>query len=298
MKLNHIVCIAAALLIASCKKDTTVNNADRSVERLEIPADTVAAATAQSDAKPDLQQLVTLYTDRKEHIKILLTQSTSEEANEIYDAYYEENMLLLSSMYRAENYMLEHFYDYFYDEEKRITPPDSIQRKVILLKKAGLDLCEQGEGYVDICAGSDYYYNIFKLYVTPDYKEFIRINADEDKEVYAFDAGLHVTFEQVSERVLHWETFLQKFPKTKLREKAIDNYKSYQMDYLLGMDNTRSMNTETGQLEDENIAEYRRFIAKNPKSFTSKLAKITLENTGNLEQLQARIEQEQAKYFK
>jgi hypothetical protein len=97
---------------------------------------------------------------------------------------------------------------------------------------------------------------------------------------------------------LHWENYLKKFPKTKLREKAIDNYTSYQRDYLLGMDNTRSMNTETGQLEDENIAEYKRFIAQNPNSFTSKLAKMTLENTGNLEQLQARIEQEQAKYFK
>jgi hypothetical protein len=138
MKLNHIVYIAALAVVMSCKKETPINDTDRSVERQETVADTATSASAEDDSKPDLQELVTLYTDRKDHIKILLTQSTSEEANEIYDAYYEENMLLLSSMYRAENNMLEHFYDYFYDGEKRITPPDSIQRKVVLLKKQGL----------------------------------------------------------------------------------------------------------------------------------------------------------------
>jgi len=299
MKINYIAFIAATLLLVSCKKEAKFANSDRSVDKVQTVVDKSAQAEVQSDERVDLKQLVTMYADRKEFIKLLLTQSTREEADSIYDMYAEENMLLLSRMYRTEDNMLEHFYDYFYDGQKKITPPDSIQRKVVMLKNVGLDLCEQGEGYVDICVPHDYYYNIFKLYVTPDYKEFIRINAEEDKEFYAIDAGLHVTFEQVSERVLNWENFTLKYPKTKLKEKARDLYRSYQTDYLFGMDNTPSMDRTTGKLEEENIIEYNRFIAKNPKSFTSKLAKILLDNNGTgYDKLKALIEKEQDNYFK
>jgi len=59
------------------------------------------------------------------------------------------------------------------------------------------------------------------------------------------------------------------------------------------------MDRTTGKLEEENIIEYNRFIAKNPKSFTSKLAKILLENNGaGYDKLKTLIEKEQDNYFK
>jgi len=222
MKINYIAFIAAVSLLISCKKEAQVIKNDKLDVRQHTIIDSTVPSEAQNDGRVDLKQLIVMFTERKEFIKLLLTQSTREEADSIYDMYAEENMLLLSRMYRTEDNMLEHFYDYFYDGQKKVTPPDSIQGKVVMLKNVGLDLCEQGEGYVDICVPHDYYYNIFKLYVTPDYKEFIRINAEEDKEFYAIDAGLHVTFEQVSERVLNWENFALKYPKTKLKDKVKD----------------------------------------------------------------------------
>lgn len=295
MKTNHILLLAALTLLASCKKDTVTDGASDTVA-VEEARDTTAPEPEISIRTYELKQLTDPFTAQKKLVELQLKSASPEEANKLYDSFFEANKKLLSKMIDKEQNILNNFYSYFYGEKGPITPPDSIQRKVVQLKNAGLKFCEQGEGYVDICLGHDFYYNMFKKYVTDDYREYLHIKADEDKVLYSADAGLHVTVKEVSDRVLNWEKFIAKYPKSKFINEARENYKLYLGDYFFGLDNTPA-HDDSGKYYEENVTEYHRYIAKNPNSFATKLAKIALEHTGSVDELITIIRTEQQKYI-
>jgi len=298
MKTNHIVVLAALTLLASCKKDidATAANAISDTIVAEETHDTVAATSKTIKGTYDLKQLIDPFIAEKQRIEQQLTTASPDEANKLYDNYIEANRERIAKISEKEHNILENFYTYFYNEGGEATPPDSIQRKVKLLSSAGLELFEEGEGYVSISNKPDFYYTIFKKYVTSDYKEFIRINADEDKILYSADAGISISFKGISERVLNWENFIAKYPKSKFIPDAINSYRSYQDDYFFGQDNTPA-HDDSGNYFDENITEYKRFVAHNPDSFTTKLAKIALAHTGSRDDLRNIISQEQEKFM-
>ncbi|ALM48290.1 hypothetical protein AMR72_04880 [Flavobacterium psychrophilum] len=295
MKTNHILLLAALTLLASCKKDSASDGASHTVA-VEEARDTTAPEPEIIIRTYELKQLVDPFTAEKKLVELQLKSASPEEANKLYDSFFESNKKLLSKMMAKEQNILDNFYSYFYGEKGPVSPPDSIQRKVVQLKNAGLEFCEQGEGYVDICLGHDFYYNMFKKYVTDDYKEYLRIKADEDKVFYSADAGLHVTFKEVSDRVLNWENFIAKYPKSKFISEAKEDYRIYLDDYFFGQDNTPA-HDDSGKYYEENVTEYHRYIAKNPNSFAAKLARIALEHTGSVDELIKIIRTEHQKYI-
>ena len=61
---------------------------------------------------------------------------------------------------------------------------------------------------------------MFKDYVTDDYKEYLKIWAKDNKKLYQADAGLLVSFEEIGERIVTWESFLNQYPDSKLNIKV------------------------------------------------------------------------------
>lgn len=296
MKANHIIVLAALTLLASCKKDNQTYLDDTATDTITKVIDSTALSNKSATGRYHLQQLITPFIAQKKKVEEQLKTATQEEANKLYDSYFEANLKVLSKIMEKEHNITDNFYSYFYDDKGLVTPPDSIQRKVELLKSARLDFNELGEGYVDICLAPDFYYTLFKKYVTNDYKEYIRIKAEEDKVMYSADAGLMITFKGASERVLNWENFIEKYPDSKFISNAKENYFSYQNDYFFGEDNTPA-HDDSGKYFEENIKEYNRFITSNPNSFTSKLAKIALEHSGSKDDLHKIIRKEQQKHL-
>lgn len=76
------------------------------------------------------------------------------------------------------------------------------------------------------------YYDMFKDYVTDDYKEYLKIWAKDSEELYQADAGLLISFEEIGERIITWENFLNKYPDSKLNIKVTALLNSYREDYL------------------------------------------------------------------
>jgi hypothetical protein len=147
---------------------------------------------------------------------------------------------------------------------------------VDLFKNTELEFWEIGEGFVEIRYKPYHYYNIFKGKVTDDYEYFLKNEAKENTVLYSADAGILISPKEVGNRVLTWEKFIEQYPKSPLLEQATTLYQEYCYDYLMGMENTRTIDYSEGRLESENKSEFKRFMSKNPNSRTTKIIKAFL----------------------
>ena len=223
----------ALLFLYSCKKEIT--------ETIEAAPETTTteAAPAVNLKKGNTAALIAGLIAKKKQVQSELTSLSADEANALYGTYKNENDSILKLLEYSEQNLLDRFYTYYSTEQGEAkSPPDSIAKKEALLKSANLEFWEIGEGYVEIRTTPDYYLNIFKGHVTKDYEEFITLMAKDDEELYSADAGLTISFNALGKRVLNWENFIAKNPYSKQTPGAIQIYRQYQEFYLLGMDNT------------------------------------------------------------
>ena len=220
-------------------------------------------------------------TDKKETIEKLKSLN-KEEANNLYEEYQAQNN---NTLYDIED-ALAGFLDSIYNDTngENFTDKDWADANKIL-NKYDLELWDIGEGMVTIRELPNLYYDMFKDYVTDDYKEYLKIWAKDSEELYQADAGLLISFEEIGERIITWENFLNKYPDSKLNIKVTALLNSYREDYLLGMDNTPTLDGgyDNIPITVDEVAkkEYDRFMKKYPNSPTVELIKYLLENYQN-----------------
>lgn len=220
-------------------------------------------------------------TDKKETMEKLKSLN-KEEANNLYEEYQAQNNHTLYDIEDA----LAGFLDSIYNDTngENFTDKDWADANKIL-NKYDLELWDIGEGMVTIRELPNLYYDMFKDYVTDDYKEYLKIWAKDSEKLYQADAGLLVSFEEIGERIVTWESFLNQYPDTKLNIKVTALLNSYREDYLLGMDNTPTLDGGYDNIpitvDEEAKKEYDRFMKKYPNSPTVELIKYFLENYQN-----------------
>ena len=220
-------------------------------------------------------------TDKKETMEKLKSLN-KEEANNLYEEYQAQNN---NTLYDIED-ALAGFLDSIYNDTngENFTDKDWSDANKIL-NKYDLELWDIGEGMVTIRELPHLYYDMFKDYVTDDYKEYLKIWAKDSEKLYQADAGLLVSFEEIGERIVTWESFLNQYPDTKLNIKVNALLNSYREDYLLGMDNTPTLDGGYDNIpitvDEEAKKEYDRFMKKYPNSPTVELIKYFLENYQN-----------------
>jgi len=220
-------------------------------------------------------------TDKKETMEKLKSLN-KEEANNLYEEYQVQNNNILYDIEDA----LAGFLDSIYNDTngENFTDKDWSDANKIL-NKYDLELWDIGEGIVTIRELPNLYYDIFKDYVTNDYKEYLKIWAKDNEVLYQADAGLLISFEEIGERIITWENFLNKYPDSKLNIKVTALLNSYREDYLLGMDNTPTLDGGYDNIpvtvDEVAKKEYDRFMKKYPNSPTVELIKYLLENYQN-----------------
>lgn len=263
--------IIFALLLSSCKQNESKTIPDKTETMKDSVQDDHAAQIEPSDS-----DLLELFSKNKSEIILKLKSLSKEEANALYEKYYEENGILLGRIDEKEAKLLDKFYSESEADKKEIKLLDQ------KLAKHQLQFDELGEGYVEITTKSDFYYAIFKDYVTPDYKEYLFLKSEENRMPYSADAGLIITFKDLGDRIISWENFMNKYPNSKLIPSVKEEYKNYQMDYLIGQDNTPTYEKVNDvYIYPENIQEFNRFEKRYPKSPTVSLIHIFKENFKN-----------------
>jgi len=300
MKIAFYCYLFVALILVSCRDNTrtagTTTELKTDTKKIapENPdtsaiADTIATTSLKH--KMTTEQLLLLIGSERKKIEAKLSTASKTEADGIYDAYLAANEMLVGKITEAESQLLDKFYEE--DAQTQIR----VKKLGTLLEQYHLDYDEIGEGMVEIKTKNDYYHNIFKNYVSDDYKEYIAIKSEEDKVSYSADASLLISFEKIGERVIVWEKLLAKYPTSKLRNKIREQYQSYQSDYLFGMDNTSTIEYQSSEkafINPENVDEFNRFMRKYPLSPTNKLIKILLKNFKD-EKIRSLIDAEQQK---
>ena len=223
------------------------------------------------------------FVENKKSVIERLKTSNPEEADKIYNDYLKISQLII------ENINTEHldFLNNIYNEDSEYYFTEKDWKTVNkFLNNYDLKIFDLAETEVRIMEVPNYYYNIFKDYVTDDYREYLEITYKENKESYYTDGSILVPYDKIADRLLTWENFLKKYPNSDLAEIANEKCNIYRRIYILGSDNSPTReggweNNELFYIPENNLKEFNRFIEKYPDSPTVELIKYYLENYKN-----------------
>ena len=223
------------------------------------------------------------FVENKKSVIERLKTSNPEEADKIYNDYLKISQLIIENINTEHLDFLNNIYNE--DSEYYFTEKDwkTINK---FLNNYDLKIFDLAETEVRIMEVPNYYYNIFKDYVTDDYREYLEITYKENKESYYTDGSILVPYDKIADRLLTWENFLKKYPNSDLAEIANEKCNIYRRIYILGSDNSPTReggweNNELFYIPENNLKEFNRFIEKYPDSPTVELIKYYLENYKN-----------------
>ena len=225
------------------------------------------------------------FVENKKSVIERLKISTPEEADKIYNDYLKISQLIIENINEEHSNFIYNVYNE--GSEYNLTEKEW---KLVnnFLNNYDLELIDLSEGDVMIREIPNYYYNIFKDYVTDDYREYLEITYNENEESSYTDGSLLVPYDKMADRLLTWENFLKKYPNSDLAEIANEKCNTYRRIYILGSDNAPTReggweNNELFYIPENNLKEFNRFIEKYPDSPTVELIKFYLENYKNID---------------
>ena len=215
------------------------------------------------------------FNKNKEEVINKLKTLNKEEVNKFYEDYLESNNEILEKMNENDYIMLDNA---FYIGEGDIDK-EKLNKQNKFLDNYGLEVVEIEEGFM-LTEKKDFYYNIFKNYVSDDYRDFIKL-CSEDIDYIDYFSSLEEHPEIIADKVINWEKFLEKYPDSKLKKKANDICYSYRGDYIIALTSLPTTEALKNGKINEDVKELNRFIKKYPNSPTTEIIKYYLENYKN-----------------
>ena len=239
---------------------------------------------------------------KKSVMERLKTANNKEEGNKIYTEYVATNKLMLEKINNEHSVLLENV---FMKDTKYNFTPEEWNIANNFLKDYDLELLDMGEGNAIIAQVPNFYYDIFKDYVTNDYRDYLELVTKEYNEPYFGIEEILVPHEKIADRILAWEEFQKNYPNSDFIAMADIEANVYRRAYILGAYNlhTREGGSEKPELyyiPDNILKEFNRFIQANPDSPTVEYINFYLENHKNPnidEILYDKFEKEIVKYY-
>ena len=148
------------------------------------------------------KDILNTFVKNKKSIIERLKTSTKEEANKIYNEYLETNQFILENINEKHSNLIDNVYNE--GSEYNLTEKEW---KLVnnFLNNYDLELIDLSEGDVMIREIPNYYYNIFKDYVTDDYREYLEITYNENEESFYTDGSLLVLYDKITDKQLRSE---------------------------------------------------------------------------------------------
>lgn len=137
------------------------------------------------------------------------------------------------------------------------------------LKNVGLDVFyTEGDGY--LVRNPEYLKNKCSKYLSDAMKEYLSIAYLEQSKPFQEDAGLTISYSELSKRLVRIEEFLGKYPAMLHRDSAYQLYIVYTDSLMHGLDNTQSYDYETKKMEQGAIDAYTEMIKSYPNAKCTK----------------------------
>jgi|GEM_PF-1932797 len=119
----------------------------------------------------------------------------------------------------------------------------------------------EGDFYLE--SDPQYFLQRFGSKLSKAFREYLKLKSVEVDRHFAQDAGLIISWNELSDRIAAWESFIQKYPDTDYAAEARQEYfERYLYFYVNGLDNSRLYDYGTGELKDELKKSYERYIAE------------------------------------
>ncbi|MDR7855419.1 hypothetical protein [Tissierella sp.] len=100
----------------------------------------------------------------------------------------------------------------------------------------------------------------YNNYISDEIKDYIAIKAlDSDKPV-AIDAGLVISYDELADRILKTENYIQKYSEGKKYEEMLRSYRTKLDIYLNGLDNTPIADYESKKIYKDVVDSYEKTI--------------------------------------
>lgn len=206
-----------------------------------------------------------------------------EQAAAAYTAFRLSVDSAVAGISANEGSWLDTFVNY-YDNDGNLNPPASVQKRIQLLATVDIEPRGIGEGYTELYTTPHFYVKLFKPYLPADYQEFVQLSADEDTVLFDGDAAIVIPWNEIGERVEHWDRFLQTYPSSQLLKTARNNYRNYLHAYVFGEENTRT--SENGKLMEDVETDFKAFAARNASKPSGRIiAKLLAANEKNLDEV-------------
>ncbi len=88
----------------------------------------------------------------------------------------------------------------------------------------------------------------YNNHISDEVKDYIAIEALDSNKPVAIDAGLVISYDELAERIIKIENYIQKYSEGKRYEEMLGNYRSKLTFYLNGLDNTPIADYETKKI--------------------------------------------------
>lgn len=272
--LSGIVGLAACQNKLSKQTDKNIQDIDNIKQESNIDS-------LKQNAKLDsVKQVLAQTTDPLKRIKlhqqiidIKIEGTSPEERCQLFDDYSTEVQKELNKINEREFYYTENYYSFRIDDDgNEIEPHDSIKKKELFYKKAGIEIKELGEGLVELTLPTKIYTQYVKQ-LPKYYQDYWYLR--KDAENIAPDASLIISWRELGNLLARYETYVKRYPTQKeLFCRLQDAYKFLQSAFLFGVDNTSTVDVDS--VDKEVKEEWKRFIKTYPDSPTTPFIKEML----------------------
>ena len=94
--------------------------------------------------------------------------------------------------------------------------------------------------------------------ISPELKDYIAIKALDSNNPVAIDGGLYITHNDLSDRILKIEEFLQKYSGGQRYEEMLKQYRNKLSIYMTGIPNTPIADRDTNKINDDVLNSYKK----------------------------------------
>jgi hypothetical protein len=152
-----------------------------------------------------------------------------------------------------------------------------IQELTDLVYRNGMKF-EMSEGTVYISDQPDFLHKNFGSYLSEAFQEYLAILKEEDAETYVDDACLLISFDDLGNRIIAWEDFMERYPEFEYSDSIQKRYSLYLKIFLRGLENSPIFSYPDYLLEPEIKKAYENFIQKNGDRESGRLVKDFFES--------------------
>ena len=280
MKQIAYLLLSGIVGLAACQNKLS-KQTDKNIQDIDnIKQETNVDSIKQNAKLDSVKQVLAQTTDPLKRIKlhqqiidIKIEGTSPEERCQLFDDYSTEVQKELNKINEREFYYTENYYSFRIDDDgNEIEPHDSIKKKELFYKKAGIDIIDLGEGIVELTLQTKFYTKYVKQ-LPKYYQDYWYLR--KDAENIAPDASLIISWRELSNLLARYEAYVKRYPTQKeLFCRLQDDYKFLQSAFLFGVDNTSTVDVDS--VDKEVKEEWKRFIKTYPDSPTTPFIKEML----------------------